>query len=87
MGNYNKRIIRAQRKHPELFCGIVDICIIHADHCPKLKGDQPCHCQPDIVITAKQGKFSIGHAGQCKKLGASAELLPTIYDPRDPELN
>jgi hypothetical protein len=80
--NYQKRIGLARQKHPEVFPqGLLDCCVQHDDWCSILSGGE-CNCVPDVTVTTPVGKYSVNRKGVCKKLGAEAETIPTVWDPR-----
>jgi hypothetical protein len=85
---YIERIELAAKKHPELFSpGANDCCVQHDKTCSMGSGCFACNCVPDITITSKSGKFSVDSNGNCQRLGAEGELIPTLIDPRRADLN
>jgi hypothetical protein len=85
--NYTERIQLAAKKHPEFFsAGANDCCVQHDDWC-NMTTNGVCNCTPDITITSKTGKFSVDSNGNCQRLGAEGELIPTMIDPRQVDLN
>jgi hypothetical protein len=85
---YIERIELAAKKHPELFSpGANDCCVQHDKTCSMGSGCFACNCVPDITITSKSGKFNIDTNGDCRRLGAEGELIPTMIDPRRADLN
>lgn len=84
-----QRIELAIQKSPELFAcgGPYDWCVLHDTWCHTLTKGEACICSPDVVMTTKNGKFSVKADGTYEKLGVVAETIPVILDPRNPELN
>jgi len=79
---YMDRIILAKKKHPDFFsAGVSDCCVQHDPGCNMLNNGA-CNCVPDITITSRSGKFSVDSNGDCQRLGAEGELIPTMIDPR-----
>ena len=67
--NYLQRIEIASRERPDVFGSgmLTRLDVKHDSDCPLLEGGG-CKCYPDIVATSKQGRFSVGDDGDCKKL-------------------